>query len=40
MFVYNPTTKKLEDIKVKFSVSEVPNCLVYTGTYIVLSNKK
>lgn len=40
IFVYDPTQKKLVDIKSKFSVSEVPTNIAYTGKFVILSTKK
>lgn len=40
VFVYNPNTKKLEDIRAKFSVSEVPSSIAYINSYVVVANKK
>lgn len=40
IFVYDPTQRKFVDVKSKFSVSEVPSSLSYTGKYIILATKK
>jgi hypothetical protein len=40
IFVYDPTQKKLVDIKSKFSVSEVPTGVAYTGKFIIMATKK
>lgn len=40
IFVYDPTQKKLVDVKNKFSVSDVPTNVAYSGKFIVISTKK
>lgn len=37
---YNPQTKKFEDSKSKFQISELPNAVGYTGYTINLAYKK
>lgn len=40
VFVYDPSQRRLMDVKSKFSVSEVPNCVAYSGKFVVLATKK
>lgn len=37
---YNPQTKKFEDSKSRFQISELPNAVGYTGYTINLAYKK
>lgn len=38
--MYDPTQRKLVDIKSKFSLSEVPSVVAYTGKHVVIATKK
>lgn len=38
--MYDPTQKKLVDVKNRFSVSDVPTNVAYSGKFIVISTKK